>query len=248
MMRRTALTPAVLIASLALVPAACSRESGGTHDRSEAPSANPSSWARLKDFTAIEATGPDNVIVTRGDFSVRAEGDQKVLDRLEIKVHGDRLEIGRKKRFGMSWSDDRGATIRVSMPTINSVDATGSGNVDVDHADGASFTADLTGSGNLKIAAANVSALKAEITGSGDLSIAGAAETADISVTGSGNFSGTGLKAGQGKVSILGSGDAAFASDGPFNINILGSGNVTVKGKAQCRQSIMGSGEARCAP
>lgn len=249
-MRPAALVPAMMIAAMAMVPAACSRESASDKDRGSdaAAPADPAAWAALSGFTGIEVTGPDNVIVTRGDFSVTADGDAKILDRLDIRVKGDTLEIGRRKRFGVSWSDDRGATIRVSMPTIRNVEATGSGNVDVDRADGESFTADLTGSGNIKVAAAKLRSLKAQITGSGDLAVAGAAEAVDVSVTGSGDFSGNALKAGRGEVSILGSGNAGFASDGPVDISILGSGDVTVKGKAQCKQSIMGSGEARCAP
>lgn len=244
---RRALLPATLIAALALVPAACSREASGGGAAGETP-ANPADWAGLKGFTTIEATGPDTVIVTRGDFSVKVEGDRKAIDRLEIKQDGDTLEIGRKKRMGMSWSEDRGATIRVSLPAIRAIEATGSGDVSVDRADGGPFTAELTGSGNLGVAQASVSALKAELTGSGDMMIAGTAQSIDLSLTGSGDFDGKGLKAGGGEVSLLGSGDAGFASDGVVDISILGSGNVTVKGRAQCKKSIMGSGEARCAP
>ncbi|MGB3932008.1 MAG: head GIN domain-containing protein [Sphingobium sp.] len=239
--------PATLIAALALVPAACSREASGGGTAVETP-ANPADWAGLKGFTAVEVTGPDNVIVTRGDFAVTVEGDRKAIDRLEIKQDGETLEIGRKKRLGMSWSEDKVATIRVSLPAIRSVEATGSGDISVDRADGGPFEAELTGSGNLSIAAASVAALKAELTGSGDMTIAGTAQSIDLSLTGSGNFDGGGLQAGGGEVSLLGSGDAGFASDGAVDISILGSGNVSVKGKAQCKKNIMGSGEARCAP
>lgn len=249
-MRSAALFPAVTIAALAMVPAACSRENASDREpgRDAAAPADPAAWAALSGFTGIEVTGPDNVIVTRGDFSVKAEGDAKILDRLDIRVKGDTLEIGRRKRFGIAWSDDRGATVRVSLPAIRNVEATGSGNVDVDRVDGDTFAADLTGSGNIKVSAANLRSLKAEITVSGNLDMAGATENVALSITGSGDFSGNALKAGRGKVSIQGSGNAGFASDGPVDINIMGSGDVTVRGKAQCKQSIMGSGEARCAP
>lgn len=249
-MRRHARFPALFIAAIALVPAACSREarqeSGGGAVDSHASS--PADWAGLRGFTAIDATGPDNIVVTKGDFAVSVEGDPDVVKRLEIKVSGGTLEIGRKKQWGVNWNNDHGATIRVSMPQLSSVELTGSGNVDVDKADGTAMKADLTGSGDLKVAAAAVGAFTASITGSGDLSIAGNAETVDISITGSGDFDGAGLRAGGGDVSIMGSGDAGFASDGPVDISIMGSGDVMVKGKAQCKSSIMGSGEARCAP
>lgn len=248
-MRAHALAPAMLIASLALIPAACSREAGDRDGGSDTSTpADPAAWAAIKDFAKVEATGPDTVIITRGAFSVTAEGDRKILDRLEIRRDGDTLEIGRKRRYGMNWNDDKGVTIRVSMPAIRAVEATGSGDIDVDRVDGGPFDAELTGSGNLRIAAMAVPSLEAEITGSGDMRVTGSADKLDLSVTGSGNFDGEGLKAGGGEVSVLGSGNASLASDGVLDISILGSGDVTVKGKAQCKTSIMGSGEARCRP
>lgn len=247
-MRSHGFAAALLLASVAIVPTACSRERGDA-DRGDAASpADPAEWARLSGFTKVEATGPDTVIIRRGPYSVRAEGDAKVLERLKIGVDGDTLEIGRKRQYGMSWSNDRGATVTVTMPAIRSVDSTGSGDVSIDRADGDSFKADLTGSGDLSIADLNVADLEAEITGSGDIKIAGSAQKVDLSVTGSGNFDGAALKAGGGEASVLGSGNITFASDGALDISILGSGDVTVKGRAQCKTSSMGSGEARCAP
>lgn len=249
------LVPTFVIAGLAFFPAGCSRgeEHGGSTGRgdahSEAPT-DPSQWSNLRDFTEIEATGPDNVIITQGkNFAVTVEGDADIVNKLEIKVSGDTLEIGRRKKLGISWSSsDKSATIRVTLPVLTKVEATGSGDISVDKVDGEKMKAELTGSGNLKIATVAVAALETELTGSGDIDIGGTVQELDVSVTGSGNFDGEGLKAGRAKASILGSGDSRFASDGPVDIDIMGSGNVTVKGKAQCKSSIMGSGEARCAP
>lgn len=246
-MPRLTFLPALMLVGLALVPAGCSQ--GAERHGTESNSTAPQDWGSLKNFTGIDATGPDDVIITIGSgFSVKAEGDPKVLQRLDIRVDGDTLEIGRKKRFGLGWSEGNGATIRVTLPRLDDISLTGSGDVEVDKAEGASLEAELTGSGNLKVGAAKVGTLDAEITGSGDLSMGGTAETAEVSVTGSGNFAGKGLHVGRAKVSILGSGNSDFASDGPVDISIMGSGNVTVKGRAQCKSSVMGSGEARCAP
>lgn len=247
-MRTHALFAALMTAGLALLPAGCSR--GAEHGADSQSASTPADWSGLRDFSAVEATGPDDVIITQGkDFSVKVEGKPGEVAKLEIEVDGDTLEIGRKKRLGISWSSSsRGVTVRVTMPRLTAVEATGSGNIQVDKVDGPSLKAELTGSGNVDIAAATVGTLKAELTGSGDIKIGGSAETLDVSVTGSGNFDGAGLKAGRAKASVLGSGDSGFASDGPVDISIMGSGNVTVKGKAQCKSSIMGSGEAHCAP
>jgi hypothetical protein len=231
----------LIVPVLLLSVAACAKE---------APSAaRPVDMASLRDFHAIEVTGPDDVIVAVGkDFSVRAEGDPKAIEQLKIKVDGGTLEIGRRDRSGLGWSNDKGATIRVTLPALDAVSLTGSGNVDVDRVEAKILDIDLTGSGDLRIGAVRVDALEADLTGSGDIMVAGEAGQGEISITGSGNFVGTALKIGKGEASILGSGNIDFASDGAIDISILGSGDVTVKGRAQCKTSSMGSGEARCAP
>lgn len=233
--------------------AACSERSDSRaderrgDDRPASWASSPQDWGGLKGFSAIEVAGPDTVVVTQGDFAVRVEGDPKAVERLEIGVSGDRLKIGRKRRMGISWNnDDKGATIRVSLPALAAVSLTGSGDVSVDKAAGDALDLSLTGSGDMSIAAIAVRRLKADITGSGGIRAGGSADTAKLSATGSGDFEGEGLKLGSADVSVLGSGNIGFASDGAVDIDLMGSGDVTVKGRAQCKKSVMGSGEVRC--
>lgn len=240
----------ILTASaLALATTACSRER--EDHATNVPPQSAQDWAALTGFTAIDATGPDNVVVTLGNsFSVQAEGDARAIKLLDIHVEGEQLVIKRRSGGGSFWGDgDSGAaTVRVTLPAITGANLTGSGDVSVDRVEGKAFDIDLTGSGNLKIASLKVGALKADLTGSGDIDLAGNADDARFSVTGSGNIEADKLVAGKGDASVLGSGNIGFASDGAVAIKILGSGDVTVKGKAQCTTSGTGSGEAHCAP
>ncbi len=248
-MRSLGLTSTLVIAAIAIGVSGCSQGAESSHDEGDAASSTPENWSGLRDFTAIDVVGPDDVIVTQGkDFAIRAEGDPKVIARLKIKRDGDTLEIGRRKDSGYGWSSDKGVTIRVTMPRITSLELTGSGNIDADKVDGDTLEAELTGSGNLRIGTATLKQLDADITGTGDMQIGGSTGEAKISVTGTGDFKGDGLKVGRGKVSLLGTGGSNFASDGPIDIDIMGTGDAVVKGNAQCRSKVMGTGEARCAP
>lgn len=238
--------PLAVIAALASA-AGCSDRSDSKQAGSPASwASDPKDWAGLSEFTGISATGPDNVVVTKGPFAVRVEGDPKAIEQLEMGVSGDTLKIGRKRRMGVSWGNDKGATIHVALPSLAAVSLTGSGNVTVDRAGGNGLDLSLTGSGDLSVAAVEVKQLKADITGSGEIKLAGAADRGKVSTTGSGNFDGEGLKFASAEASVLGSGDIGFASDGVVDISIMGSGDVTVKGKAQCKKSVMGSGDVRC--
>jgi len=250
MMPRSPTLSALLLAGLALSTAACSRDANDA-----APSSNATAtqdWSTLKGFAAIDATGPDDVAVTIGDsYSVKAEGDPKAIEQLDILVKGDRLVIGRKSNGNWSWGrkdDNEGATIRVTMPAIRAAALTGAGDFTLDRAEGDTLDLSLTGAGDFAIVAVKLRSLKADITGTGSVKIAGNADEGKLAITGAGDIDADGLKLGKADVSILGAGNIAFASDGAVAISIMGPGDVTVKGKAQCTINGTGPGEAHCAP
>ena len=235
---------ALLAAGLALSAPACSRleerqPGGGAQDARD--------WASLRNFDAIDLTGPDDVKVTIGDrFSVKAQGDARLIHRLDIHLEGRTLSIGRRNDGGSFWGDGGSATIFVTLPAISAIAVTGSGNFTLDKAVGPALKLSLTGSGNATVDSVAVADLGADLTGSGDVNLAGGARAARFSVTGSGDIDAHGLKVARGEVKLLGSGNVGFASDGPVAITITGSGDVTVKGKAQCTSNGTGSGEAHC--
>lgn len=241
---------ALVIAGLSLSTSACSRTEKSPSAEDVALTAQD--WSALKDFTAIEATGPDNVAVTIApDFSINAEGDPKSVADLAISVKDGKLVIGRKSKGDWNWgrrNGDKGATIRITMPAIRAADLTGAGDFDLDKAVGERLDLSLTGAGDFRIGTVRLKSLSADITGAGSVKISGTADTAKLSITGAGDIDGEALKVGSADVSILGAGDIDFASDGKVAISIMGPGDVTVKGKAQCTTSGVGPGEARCIP
>jgi len=232
---------------LALLPlAACS---GTARSEGTPPSGTGGNRTFAVDgFTGVDAAGPDDVDVRVGSgFSVRAEGDPKILDKLEIVREGDTLMV-RRKKHGFSWggNGDRGAKVYITMPRMTAASTTGSGDMTVDHVDGDKFQADLTGSGDLSVGSLGVQAVALSITGSGNLSTAGTARTGSFSITGSGDIQAPKLSVGQASVNVMGSGGVAAAVNGPANVNVMGSGDVTLTGGAKCTTSKMGSGDISC--
>ncbi|QGP78666.1 head GIN domain-containing protein [Sphingobium sp. CAP-1] len=238
------------LAGLALSTSACSRTDETPAADSVAGAAQD--WSALKDFDAIEATGPDNVAVTIGSaFAVRADGDATAVADLDIQVKGGKLVIGRKSKGDWSWGSkgsDKGATVHVTMPAIRAADLTGAGDFDLDRAQGDSLSLSLTGAGDFHIGAVTLKTLAIDITGAGSVKIAGAADSAKLSITGAGDIDAAALNVATADIAILGAGDIDIASDGQVAISIMGPGDVTVKGKAQCTTKGVGPGEARCAP
>lgn len=215
---------------------------------SEANAGPPQNLDSLRDFTGVTLAGPDRVVVTRGpQFSVRAEGDERALARLEIDVRDGELRVKRKQ----NWREiipgtDRGATITVTLPALREVTLTGSGDMSVDLLGGDDVEASVTGSGDLTIA--RIAAHEAELstTGSGTLTAGGRADKVEYSVTGPGDIKAASLVAASGEFSIVGSGDVEAHVTGAAEVSILGSGDAVIRGTTRCSVSRMGSGTARC--
>lgn len=221
---------------------ACSAAGGAPVD---GPKQNRSFAER--DFTGVELRGSDDVTVqVGGAYSVRAEGPQAVLDRLQIERVGSALRIGRKPMSGWNWGSAPGAHITVTMPAIAEANVAGSGEISIDRVDGDVFAAANAGSGAVRVGAVRVRQANFSIAGSGTISAAGSAERLTLSIAGSGSVEARGLKAASAEVSIMGSGDATAEVNGPAAVSIAGSGDVDLGPNAKCQVSKLGSGEARC--
>lgn len=243
-------TMAALPLALAMTVTACSAEvTSDNKDGKRTVEAGPtaSQGFDLNGFTGVKVTGPDDVMIERGDtFSIVARGPQAVIDELEIELDGDMLSIGRKESM-LRFKGDEAVKVTVVMPTLRAVRLTGSGAIDADAVEGDAVEAVVTGSGDLKIAAMNGKRAELRITGSGDLEVGGGTIAAgDYDVTGSGSIAAGGLAAKTLDVSIAGSGNVDAQASDSADISILGSGDATIGGGGKCSTRSLGSGDAIC--
>lgn len=235
------------LALIALLPlAACNMSSDdGKPGIAGTGSGGERSYA-ARDFTAVELRGPDDVDVRVGSgFSVRAEGDSDVLDRLKIERDGDKLRVGRIKG-AFQWGDSKGAKVFVTMPRLAEAAIAGAGDLHVDRVEGSGFEGSIAGSGDLAVGALVVETAKLSIAGSGTLTAAGTATALDASIKGSGDIAADRLAATRADVSIAGAGSVRAAVDGPAKVSIMGVGDVDLGPKARCTTSKTGTGEVRC--
>lgn len=203
----------------------------------------------LTGFTGVEVAGPDDVTIRQGSaFSISARGRKETLDRLEIRLDGTRLVIGRKREgFSFSNHDDDDLDIAITMPKLGALRLTGSGSIDADAVDGDAVEAVVTGSGDLKVAKLTGKSAELTVSGSGDLEVAGGTiGSGEFGVTGSGDIDADGLVATTLDVSVTGSGNIDAQATGKADISILGSGDVKLGGGASCSTRQVGSGTATC--
>ncbi len=217
--------------------AAAGTPSGGSGD------ATTRSYA-VSGFTGIVAAGSDSVEVTKGDaFAVTATGDSAVLDRLVIRVKDGALEI--RRRSG-NWSGTGSATIKVTMPALDSIVAAGSGDVTTDSLTGDEAEVTVAGSGMVRIDAVAVRQLDITVAGSGTVEATGTAEGIGANIAGSGSLAAPALTAQRADIDIAGSGSVTMAVTGTADVSTVGSGDVTLTGGATCTTSKMGGGAVNC--
>ncbi len=201
-------------------------------------------------ISKLVLAGPDDVVMLVGDKpSITVAGDADAIKSLRFKVEGDTLSVARTGK--VKWSDDKKATVTITMPALNNFVLAGSGKADLasltgDAKDGGKAEIVLAGSGSATVAGIDAAQFDLTIAGSGDADLAGKAAKADMTIAGSGVVRGAGFKVDAAEVSVAGSGSLDFESDGAVEISVLGSGSVNVRGAATCTVDKSGSGSVNC--
>ena len=198
----------------------------------------------VDDFTGINLLGSDNVNIQQGPIQiVEATGHPNIIDRLESDVTAGtwniKLQDGCYNNYQLS--------ITITLPLIEKIVITGSGNVDVEHfTEQSDLNLEIIGSGNMLLKSftgaqnANVS-----IIGSGN--VFGTfdfidLENLNISIVGSGNFLGFPMRTEVCTINIAGSGDCEVYVYDELNVTIDGSGDVRYQGNPVINTNIRGSG------
>jgi hypothetical protein len=240
-MRGAAILMASALAGLAL--AGCS---AGAHEN-EGRTAQRS--FPVGPFQSVSLTGSPDVIVTvGGQPSVRAEGDARLIERLEITVQNGDLRIGYRDSGGWSWGwhHDRGVTIHVTVPALLAATLTGSGDMRIDRVQGDRFVGTVTGSGDLAVGQLQASEGVFTLTGSGGIRAAGRAQRSQVQLQGSGDVDLRALEMRSAVVSLHGSGDVTARAMETAEVHLFGSGDVSITGPARCQIEKRGSGDVHC--
>ncbi len=196
-------------------------------------------------FSEIVLTGSHDVDVKIGHAaSVSATGADADLDRLEIRVDGNRLLIG-SKSGSWRWSRD-GVKIHVSVPALSAAVISGSGEMDIDQVSG-DFRGRISGSGDMDILSVESSTLELAISGSGDIDVGnGNCKAASYSTSGSGDIDASKVRCKTVTATTTGSGSISGYATDSAALRVTGSGDIEIGGGARCTTRTSGSGSTRC--
>jgi hypothetical protein len=200
----------------------------------------------LSGYSAIQISGSFDVYVKQGaGESVKVDASNDVQDRIITEVTNGVLKIYNKHNvnWGDWWSNSKRIVIYVSIKDINSLNASGSG--DIFFKEGISagtFKLGVSGSGNVT-GKLSVKTLDARISGSSDIQLNGRADNCTVSISGSGDFSAPQLITQNTTVHVSGSGDAKVNASQTLEASVSGSGDIGYLGNPKVSSSKSGSGE-----
>ena len=182
------------------------------------PRRRPATWPRS---TASSCAGSNNVVIRAGEKqSVVVRADDNLLDRVTTEVQSGTLVIA---NVPGSFTTKSPMSVVVTVPTLNALTLTGSGNVVVDGIEAESLEVALPGSGTL--------------TGSG------AATRLDVTVSGSGIVQFARLVANDVRAVVSGSGSIFITATKSLDAAVSGSGAILYAGSPQdVTKSVTGSG------
>jgi hypothetical protein len=191
-------------------------------------------------FSSVTLEGSGTLRVHQGSQDVEITADSNVLPYIQTTVSGSRLSIGIKP-FTTIWGNPT-LEFDVTLPSLNGVVLSGSGNAVVDPFSGGAFAASITGSGGLSANLA-YSSIALDISGSGGAALLGTAGDARLTISGSGGISAKGLTANTAEVGIYGSGNAELRVVSALSGSLSGSGQLRYWGGPAVTANVSGSGQ-----
>ncbi len=193
----------------------------------------------VEGFDEIDLRGSGEVRITvDGTESLTIEAEDNIIDHLTSDVSGSTLILGVDRPI----TPTEDIIYTVTMASLEGIEISGSGAIEVSEFTTEDFAVDVSGSGAASITDVAAETVFVRISGSGAVAITGDADTLDLSISGSGSFDGDRLTTDTGDVDISGSGSATVNVKEILDVQVSGSGNVEYVGDPSVSVDSSGSG------
>ncbi|WP_028066843.1 head GIN domain-containing protein [Solirubrobacter soli] len=173
-------------------------------------------------FTKIDNDSSVDVRLHVGEPQrVRVRAGEKVIDDVHTDVRDGVLRV----RFDHSGFGGRHVVVEASVPALDGINVSGSGDVDAD--------------------GIRSDAFEVRNDGSADVSLSGSTGRLAVNLDGSGDANVAGLAAQAARVHVSGSGDANVRADDRLDLKLDGSGDIKYAGNPQITKNDDGSGDVK---
>ncbi|RYF98397.1 MAG: DUF2807 domain-containing protein, partial [Chitinophagaceae bacterium] len=197
-------------------------------------------------FSKVEVHGSIDVHVAQGDQKpVRIEGDENLLQYIEVKQNGDKLEVRTKRGYNLKPSSDM--RIYVTSPTFTDIDVSGACDIIGDSriTNNDKIRLHVSGAGDIKMEV-DVPVISADISGAGSINLRGKTRDFSCDLSGAGEAHCYDLLAENTRIEISGAGNAEVFASMKVDAEVSGAGSVKYKGNAgTVNQKVSGAGSVR---
>ncbi|HTE23121.1 head GIN domain-containing protein [Flavitalea sp.] len=197
-------------------------------------------------FSVVEVHGAIDVHVSQGDLKpVRIEGDENLLEYIEIKQNGNKIEVRSRRGYNLRPTSD--LKIYVTSPNFSEIGVSGAcdiiGETKISNNDKLSLH--VSGAGDIKMEV-DVPVVTTDISGSGSVNLKGKTRDFSCELSGAGHARCFDLLTENTTIEISGAGDAEVYASMKVDAQVSGAGSVKYKGEAATvNQKVSGAGSVR---
>ncbi|MES0341496.1 MAG: head GIN domain-containing protein [Candidatus Humimicrobiaceae bacterium] len=191
-------------------------------------------------FNKVSVSGSGNLHIAQGDEEfLTIEAEDNILPLITAKVSGDTLKIGFKP--GTSISTTKSIEFYLIVKDLDSISASGSGNIDCLGLTADNLIIKTSGSRNVDMSNLEVNSIALNSSGSGNITLAGITDSQSIKTSGSIKYFGEGLESKSCVINSSGSGELIVSVSDDLNIDASGSIKITYLGSPSITQKTSGS-------
>lgn len=194
-------------------------------------------------FDEIHLSGIGNVYVEYGSKeSLLIEAEENLIDYVEIKTFGNKLEIGFEDGVSIDPSED--FNFYLTVVELEAVQISGLGSFYLPEVSADRFEIRISGAGDINIDSLFADRLIAQLSGLGDVDIYdGEVTFQDVTISGSGTYNTTKMSSSEVEVTVSGLGTANVHAEDYLDATISGAGNINYSGSPQLNINVTGLGE-----
>lgn len=197
-------------------------------------------------FKNIDVGSVMKVYLKQGDkYEVKVEAEDNIMDLIEVKKDGDKLEFGFRNNTSLNPTKD--IIIYITAPDFHELSASGAGGyVSQGTIKTSEISLDLSGATKVKLAL-DVTSVKVDASGASEIILSGNTNSLDVDGSGSTDISAFDLKSQMVNIGISGAGSAQVQAEKNLKVEISGAAHVVYKGNPTVTKDISGAGRVSAA-
>ena len=196
-------------------------------------------------FDEVEVHGALHVFLTQGPVQpVRIEGDENLLQYIEVVQQGGTLEI--RTRSNININPSKEMKVFLTAPEYKRLEVTGACNITGQNRLAASdLKINMSGASEINLEV-DVPELTIDLSGASKVALKGETKTFKLSSSGAAKAMCFGLLAEETVIDISGAGEAEVYASRKLDVEVSGAGNVRYKGEVKnINQQVSGAGSVQ---